>query len=101
MEALDKFVAKVGSCNVLHFLLGGYICALISFVVILQEGTFASPMNIAAVLIGTVAVYILAAMKEFIMDTEASWKDIWLALLGCVPVFIAVAIGVLFNYLSK
>lgn len=58
-------------------------------------------MNIAAVLIGTVAVYILAAMKVFIMDTKTNWKDIWLPLLGCVPVFIAVAIGVLFNYLSK
>lgn len=101
MEMLDKFVEKIGSCNVLHFLLGGYICALISFVVILQEGMFASPTNIAAVFIGTIAVFVLSLIKELILDTQTDWKDIGLSVLGCIPVFIAVAIGVLFNYLSK
>lgn len=101
MEALDKFVEKIGSCNVLHFLLGGYLCTLISFIVILQEGMGASPINIAAVLIGTVAVFVLSLIKELILDTQTDWKDVGISVLGCIPVFIAVAIGVLFNYLSK
>ena len=56
--------------------------------------------KIATVSLGTVFVLILSAMKELIMDDKADWKDILASVLGCVPVFVAVAIGVLFNYLS-
>lgn len=100
MKSLDNLITKVGNDKVLHFLGGGFICSLISFVVILQEHDLSSLRKIAAVLIGTIAVFVLALIKELIMDEETNWKDVWVSVLGCLPVFIAVVIGVLFNYLS-
>lgn len=100
MKSLDNLIKKVGNDKVLHFLGGGLICSLVSFVVILQESGLSSLRKIAAVLIGTIVVTMLSVMKELFFDTEASWKDVLVSVLGCIPVFIAVAIGVLFNYLS-
>lgn len=100
MELIDKIIGKVGNDKVLHFLGGGFICSLISFVVILQEHDLSSLRKIAAVLIGTIVVAMLSVMKELFFDAEADWKDVLASVLGCLPVFIAVAIGVWFNYLS-
>lgn len=100
MKSLDNLITKVGNDKVLHFLGGGFICSLVSFVVILQESGLSSLRKIAAVLIGTIVVAMLSVMKELFFDAEADWKDVLASVLGCIPVFIAVAIGVLFNYLS-
>lgn len=100
MELIDKIIGKVGNDKVLHFLGGGFICSLISFVVILQESSLSSLRKIAAVSIGTIVVFILSLMKELFFDKETDWKDVLASVLGCIPVFIAVAIGVWFNYLS-
>lgn len=100
MEIINNIIKKFGNDKVLHFLGGGYMCSLISFVTILQEQLLTGPGKIATVSLGTVFVLILSAMKELIMDDKADWKDILASVLGCVPVFVAVAIGVLFNYLS-
>lgn len=35
------------------------------------------------------------------MDDEFSWKDIIASVLGCVPVYLSIGIGTLFNILSK
>lgn len=101
MESLDNFVSKVGNDKVLHFLGGGYICSLITFMVILQENFMSYGQEIESVFIGTIAVFILSAMKEMIMDSKSDWKDVLASILGCVPVFVFVALGVLFNYLSR
>lgn len=100
MKSLDDFISKVGNDKVLHFLGGGYLCSLITFVVILQEGFMSYYREIASVLIGTISVFVLSVMKETIMDSKADWKDVLASVLGCVPVFIAVALGSWFNYLS-
>lgn len=100
MKIIDNLIGKVGYDKVFHFLGGGYICSLISFVVILQEHDLSSLRKIAAVLIGTIVVAMLSVMKELFFDAEADWKDVLASVLGCLPVFIAVVIGVWFNYLS-
>lgn len=100
MKSLDKFISKLGNDKVLHFLCGGYLCSLITFVVILQEGIMSYGESITSVLIGAIAVLVLSAMKEMIMDSKADWKDVLASVLGCAPVFIFVALGALFSYLS-
>lgn len=98
---LDNLFNKVGPSRVLHFFCGGYVCALISFIVILQEEMLNSSVsNISAVLVGTSAVFVLSLIKGLIIDTKLDWKNILASMLGCVLVIIAVAIGVLFNNLS-
>lgn len=100
MNALDNLINKVGNDKVLHFLGGGFICSLVSFVVILQESGLTALEQVSAVLIGTVFVLILSALKELIADDKADWGDLLASFLGCVPVFVSVAIGTWFNQLS-
>lgn len=101
MEIINNIIKKFGNDKVLHFLGGGYMCSLISFVTILQEQLLSDFGKIATVSLGTVFVFVISMIKELIIDEKTNWKDILASVLGCVPVFIAVAIGVLFNYLSR
>lgn len=98
---MNDFLSKVGTDKVLHFSLGGFIAALITLVVILQDIDYLSKGAILFVpFIGTVCVFVLSTMKE-IADGKFDWKDIIAGVLGTVPVYIATALGVLFNILSK
>lgn len=100
MVALDNFINKVGNDKVLHFLGSGFICSLVSFVVILQESGLTAWEKVSAVLIGTVFVLILSVLKELIADDKADWYDVLASVLGCIPVYIAVGLGAWFNQLS-
>jgi hypothetical protein len=100
MKLLDDFINKVGIDKVLHFLGGGFICSLVTFVAILQE-TFSNLWVACALpIMGTLIVALLSWGKEVALDDKVDKKDTYAALLGCIPVFIAVFIGVLFNMAS-
>lgn len=100
MKILDVFLEKVGTDKALHFLGGGFICSLITFVVILQE-----PLvwweKISAVSIGTVFVLIISILKELLFDDKPDWIDLCAAMLGAFFVYIAVGLGVWFAFLSN
>lgn len=100
MKSLDNLIGKLGNDKTLHFLGGGFICSFISFVVILQESGLTEWEKVSAVLIGTVFVLILSVLKELIADDKADWYDVLAAVLGCIPVFVCVGLGVWFNQLS-
>lgn len=100
MKALDNLINKVGNDKVLHFLGGCSICSFVSFIVILQESGLAPLEKVSSVLIGTVFVLILSVLKELIADDKADWYDVLAAVLGCIPVYIAVGLGAWFNSLS-
>ena len=100
MKVLDNLINKVGNDKVLHFLGGCSICSFVSFIVILQEIGLTPWQKISLVLIGTVFVLILSVLKELIADDKSDWMDVLASILGCAPVFIAVAVGTWFNQLS-
>lgn len=100
MKSLDSLISKIGNDKVLHFLGGGFLCSLITFVVILQEQDLGNLNKILSVFIGTIFVAFLSFVKEIMLDEKPDWKDILASVLGCIPVFIVVGIGILFNYLS-
>lgn len=100
MKELDDLIKKVGNDKVLHFLGGGWICAVITFVSILQEGDLDSWGKISCVIIGTTVVVFLSVVKEIFLDDKADWIDVVAAVIGCVTIFASVGIGVLFNFLS-
>ena len=100
MVALDNLIQKVGNDKTLHFLGGCSICSFVSFIVILQEGDLTPLEKVSTVLIGTVFVLILSVLKELIADDKADWYDVLAAVLGCIPVYIAVGLGAWFNSLS-
>lgn len=79
----------------MHFLGGGWICAIITFVVILQEGgSIGSWGKVSSVLIGTAVVVFLSVVKEIFLDDKADWIDVVAAVIGCVTIFASVGIGV-------
>ena len=53
-----------------------------------------------APIIGTVVVMMFELFKEY-LDSEFNWKDVLWTFGGCLLVFVAVAIGVLFHALSN
>lgn len=97
---MNKLIEKLGLDKIAHFGVGGLICALITFVVTFQEGGEIGWWCLAMPTIGTVVVFILSWMKEKVIDDEFNWYDILAAMLGCILIYIAVGIGVLFNTLS-
>lgn len=99
MKVLDKFLAKLGHDKFDHHVLGALICALISFVAILQDGVI-DWTAVGYPVIGSAVVFFISVVKEYAFDEEADWGDILAAMLGCLWVFAAVAVGVLFNQLS-
>lgn len=96
----SDLIAKIGQDKVLHFLVGSLITAFMTLIAGLQEpeigwGTMGAPT------IGLVVTAFFALVKETIIDTEFSWKDLVATLLGAVPIFIATAFGILFHVLSN
>lgn len=62
MKELDNFLAKVGTDKILHHVVGALICALITFVVILQDAV-TDLSAVPYVIIGTVAVLFLSIVS--------------------------------------
>lgn len=100
MKSLDNLIGKFGNDKTLHFLGGCSICSFVSFIVILQESGLTAWEKVSDVLIGTIFVLILSVLKELIADDESDWYDVLAAVLGCIPVYIAVGLGAWFNSLS-
>lgn len=89
----------LGIDKIAHFGVGGLICAMFTFVAMLQDGIFGwQAMTVP--FIGYVVVFILSLIKEAIVDSEFNWWDILAAMLGCVCIHISIFFGVLFNVLS-
>lgn len=83
-----------------HFAWGAMICSIITIITMLQD--IDGPLGwhqILYCLIGTAVVLVADLAKEFVIDAKADMLDFWMTLLGCVPVWIAVALGILFNIL--
>lgn len=98
MKLLDNFLAKVGVDKILHHVVGALICALFTFVFILQDAIF-DWTAVVVPIIGSVVVLLLSIVKEYI-DDKPDWMDVVWAMLGCLWVFAAVAGGVLLNQWS-
>lgn len=99
MKLLDNFLAKVGVDKILHHVVGALICPLFTFVFILQDAAF-DWTAVAVPVIGSAVVLFLSILKEYAFDDKADWMDVVWAMAGCLWVFAAVAVGVLFNQWS-
>ena len=96
----NELITKIGVDKLLHFSFGGLIAALLTIIVVLQDG-YVDASIIAFPFIGLIPVAILSWFKEEVIDDDFSWMDILASVLGAVPVFIATALGVLFYTLSN
>lgn len=99
MEQIIKFIG--GMDKVAHFGVGAAICAAISIVLILQDITLA-PLSwgvMGYVVIACIVTLLIEAIKEFIVDADASWGDIAATAAGCAFIAAAVATGIWVNQL--
>lgn len=95
---MNNLINKIGIDKITHFSMGGLICALFTFIFLLQDFNTLEVWQVLLLpLIGTVVTFVLSIIKEFIIDEVVDWKDIIAGMLGCVPVYIAIGIGILFN----
>lgn len=99
---MNSLINKLGLDKIAHFSLGGLICALFTFIFTLQDIYWLKPWQIILMpTIGTIITLFVSVFKEYLFDDKPDWKDIAAAMIGCGTVYIAVAIGVLFNVLSS
>lgn len=95
---MNNLINKISIDKITHFSMGGLICALFTFIFLLQDFDTLEVWQVLLLpLIGTVVTFVLSIIKEFIIDEVVDWKDIIAGMLGCVPVYIAIGIGILFN----
>lgn len=101
---MKKFIEKIGIDKLAHLGIGGLVCACVTFVVILQDMDTLLGGNVCRALltpfIGTVAVMMFELFKEY-LDSEFNWKDVLWTFIGCLLVFAAVGMGILFYVLSN
>lgn len=99
---MKEFIEKIGIDKLAHLGVGGLVCAMVTFVVLLQEmGNLTTGMILTMPVIGTVAVMFLEFCKEYFFDSEFDWKDVLYTFIGCFFIFVAVGVGVLFYILSN
>lgn len=95
---LNELVVKIGYDKVVHFLSGSLISSIITIIALLQW----SKVGISTFILPTVGIgiaFIISLIKE-LTDIKFDWKDIVATILGVIPTFIAVGLGVLFYYLN-
>lgn len=95
---ITDFVTKVGVDKCLHFSLGGLISALVSIIILLQESYTPLQLFISPT-IGAVVVFFLSVVKEG-MDAKVKYntfdkKEIVAGMLGTIPVYVAIGLGIL------
>lgn len=96
----NELITKIGQDKILHFLIGSLITAIMTLIVGLQEPEIGWS-TMGAPVIGLVVTAFFGFVKEKIIDTEFSVKDLIATVLGSVPIFLATFLGVLFHILSK
>ncbi len=101
---MKKFIEKIGMDKVAHFGVGSLICAVFTLVFLLQDLNILMIMEpwriILIPTIGSVVTLILSVIKELSIDKVRDWKDLAAAMIGCGTIYLATAMGVLFNFLS-
>ena len=86
--------------NFLTLVVSGYVCALITFVAMLQESDLTNWGKIGFTGIGAIVVLMAVTFKNIVSGDKFNWNNVLAAFIGCIIVAVAIAIGVLFNVLS-
>lgn len=105
MEKIKNFLIEMSKTDKMaHFGIGGLICALFTFVVMIQDYTLfiINPFKLLLVpFLGTIVVVLVSVFKELVIDDKADWIDVIAALIGCLSIFVAILLGLIFYILSN
>lgn len=84
----------------LHTTASGWICSLLAFVTLLQDGVYSNNMLFSSVTIGAIVSMVLYVIVS-IVTIGFNWKNALAVIVGAASVYAAVGLGVLFNTLSN
>lgn len=97
---MNELINKIGIDKLLHFFAGGWICAMLSALINLQEGDFSLQMCMLSTTFASIIVFVISIIKEMV-DKEFNWKDILAAMLGCIPNYVVYGFGHMLYRLSN
>lgn len=86
--------------NFLTLVVSGYVCALITFVAMLQESDLTNWGKIGVTGIGMIVMLMATIFKNIISGNKFDWCNVVASVVGCATVTMAVALGVWFHMLS-
>lgn len=78
----------------------GWVCSLLAFVTLIQDGVYTNSMLFTSVTIGAIASIVLYIIAS-VVTTGFNWKNALAVIVGAASVYAAVGLGVLFNTLSN
>lgn len=98
---MNKLLEKFGANRVSHFLGGGFICAILTLITLIQDGVYSTFGLLGSAMIGVICVITLSVI-EIIVDREnTSLWDIVLSILGSLVIVLSIGFGLLLNNLSN
>ena len=101
MKKIINYFKSWGMDKWAHFGIGGLICALSTLIFIFTlNPIYVSWGLLFAPFPGLVLVGILSVIKEFTDSTGFCLPDIIASLIGCIPVEIAMILGIIVGLLS-
>lgn len=83
LNKIFSVLLKIGNDKLLHFIIGGMITSLIYIPCFLIFG-HNNISNIIVTLTSFIIVFILAIIKDFIIDKKHDWWDIIITIIGWV-----------------
>lgn len=86
--------------NYVTLVTSGYGCSILTFIAMLQEQSLTNWGKIGITGIGAIVVLMAVTFKNIVATEKFCWYNVLAAIIGCVTVAIAVALGVWFNVLS-
>lgn len=90
---MKNLIQKVGLDKFAHLGIGGLLCAVMSDVLVLQDGIISWDALFYSVA-ASVVVFLFSVFKEYVIDESPDWADIWAAMIGCAVYAAGLAAGI-------
>lgn len=90
---MNELVKKIGLDKLAHLGIGGLVCAMMTTVLIFQDGVMEWKSLLYSVP-GLLAVFGISVFKEYFIDEKPEWADVWYAMAGCALWIGAAAAGI-------
>lgn len=97
---MKEIIERIGLDKLAHLGIGGLMCAMLSNMLILQDGIMGW-RSLLYCLFASVVVFGVSVFKEYFMDERFDWADIAYAMLGCALYALPTAAGIALHIASN
>lgn len=93
---MEKLIIRIGLDKLAHFGWGGWICGLITVMLIILTGSAQDWLTLLWALVGVIVTTLLSILKEK-FDREFNWLDVAWSAGGAFTVFLTVLVCLSFK----